>query len=153
EHDQRLLVVEWLHGPTTHELLGRQQGRRTGELAAAWMRRAESLQVKLGKRIDVERVLRRAAKAVAALRAADPSLGDSSARLVGMLADTKPGERSIRVVHGALLDRTILDSGNGPGVIDWEHFGQGPPEFEAGKFLASIWHARIKKEALTTEAA
>src|SRR5439155_1347516 len=48
DHDLRVLVIGWLEGPTTHELVKQGQGRRAGELAAQWLRRTASLQVKLG---------------------------------------------------------------------------------------------------------
>src|SRR2546423_183329 len=48
DHDLRVLVIGWLEGPTTHELVKQGQGRRAGELAAQWVRRTASLPVKLG---------------------------------------------------------------------------------------------------------
>src|SRR5206468_11453990 len=56
-----------------------------------------------------------------------------------MLARTEPQEdEAPRLVHGALHDRNVLDLGDSPGVIDWQRFGQGPPEVGAGKFLAAV---------------
>ena len=60
-----------------------------------------------------------------------------------MLARTEPKEDARRVVHGALHVRNILDLGCGPGVIDWQRFGQGPVEVEAGAFLASVWRVGL----------
>src|SRR5439155_708466 len=36
DHDLRVLVIGWLEGPTTHDLVKQGQGRRAGELAAQW---------------------------------------------------------------------------------------------------------------------
>src|SRR5207302_5712477 len=48
--------------------------------------------------------------------------------------------------------------GRWPGVIDWQQFGQGPVEFDAGTFLATVWRigrkdARLEPEAARTEEA
>src|SRR5256885_7825081 len=48
DHDLRVLVIGWLEGPTTHELVKQGQGRRAGELAAQWVQRTVSLPVNLG---------------------------------------------------------------------------------------------------------
>src|SRR5256886_3682064 len=50
DHDLRVLVIGWLEGPTTHELVKQGQGRRAGELAAQWVQRTVSLPVNLGDR-------------------------------------------------------------------------------------------------------
>src|SRR5436853_146583 len=47
DHDLRVLVIGWLEGPTTHELVKQGQGRRAGELAAQWVQRTVSLPVEL----------------------------------------------------------------------------------------------------------
>jgi aminoglycoside phosphotransferase (APT) family kinase protein len=94
--------------------------------------------VKFGPPFGVGHMLRRAGKWVAALGAADASLGDVATALVATLARAQPKESAPRLVHGAFHDRNVLDLGDGPGVIDWQRFGQGPAEIEAGKFLAAV---------------
>ena len=155
ERDLRLLVVAWLEGPTAHELLRRGQGERAGELGARWLQRAATLrvQVKLGPPFGASQVLRRAGEWVAAFRAADDSLGTAAAMLVGMLARTEPREEAPRLVHGSLHDRNILDVGGAPGVIDWQRFGQGPVELEAGMFLAAVSRLGLMHETLADETA
>src|SRR5205809_761915 len=49
DHDFRVLVIGWLDGATTHELLKTGQGERAGELGARWLERAFSLPVPLGQ--------------------------------------------------------------------------------------------------------
>src|SRR5205814_7538499 len=61
-------------------------------------------------------------------------------------------EREEGVLRGPLHPRHILDLGNGPGVIDWQQFGQGPLELDAGTFLASITRTRLRHDSLATEA-
>src|SRR5438067_7977096 len=48
DRDLRVLVIGWLEGPTTHELVKQAQGRRAGELAGQWVRRTGSLPGKPG---------------------------------------------------------------------------------------------------------
>src|SRR5438067_2880698 len=47
---------------------------------------------------------------------------------------------------------SLLDLGDAPGVIDWQRFGQGPQELDAGTFLATIWRIGLKDERLASEA-
>src|SRR5438552_1175855 len=51
---------------------------------------------------------------------------------------SQPRDRSVGLAPGTLSARHILDLGDGPGVIDWQQFGQGPVEVDAGMFLATI---------------
>jgi len=136
--ERRMLVIGWLDGPTAHELIKSGQGKRAGELAASWLGRAASLPVKLGAPFDAAHMLRRAGKWTAALGTADASLGTAAKALVGRLTRTQPKESTQRLVHGSFHDRNVLDLGDGPGVIDWQRFGQGSAEVEAGKFLAAV---------------
>jgi len=55
-------------------------------------------------------------------------------------------------VHGTLYARHILDTGEGPGVIDWHRFGQGPVELDAGMFLATLSRLRLLHQAHAGEA-
>lgn len=82
------------------------------------------------------------------LRAADPLLGAAAAALTGTLTRTQPQESGRHLVHGTLYCRHILDVGGGPGVIDWQRFGQGPLEFDAGVFLATISRLALRHEDL-----
>ena len=155
--EQRLLAVEWLEGPTLSALIARGEGRRAGELAASWIERAASLPLTQGKPFGVERLLQRADKCTATLAAAHADLGAAATRLLRLLENTAPDEGGRRLVHGAFHDRNIVDLGDGPGVIDWHQFGQGPAEVEAGMFLASLSRTALKRdrapEAARAEAA
>ena len=82
----------------------------------------------------------------------DPALGSAAKAVARTLLRGPPIERRPGLVHGTLYTRHILDLGDGPGVIDWQQFGQGPLELDAGTFLASITRTRLRHDSLATEA-
>ncbi len=98
-------------------------------------------------------ILHRARQWVTALRASDPALRIAAAALPARPAWTPPTESPPSIVHGALSARHLIDTGGGPGVIDWGRFGQGPVELDAGLFLATLWHIGLGDEGLAREAA
>jgi hypothetical protein len=153
ERDLRVLVIGWLEGPTAEQLLRDGQGARAGELAACWLQRAVSLTIKLGHPFGAARMLHRARKWATALGEADSALGLAAAALMKTLSRTQPNEHTARLVHGTLYARHILDAGDGPGVIDWQRFGQGPLELDAGMFLATIFRLGLLNKHLASEAA
>jgi hypothetical protein len=89
---------------------------------------------------------------LAGLRASDPAMRFAAAALPPAPARTRAKESAPGLVHGTLYARHVIDSGDGPGVIDWQQFGQGPVEFDAGTFLATIWRIGQKDERLAPEA-
>jgi len=93
-----------------------------------------------------------AGASVGALTAADPLLGAIAKRTAKILVRTQPGEGTPHLVHSTLYARHILDMGDGPGVIDWQQFGQGPLEVDAGMFLATISRAALRHQEVTDEA-
>jgi hypothetical protein len=153
ERELRVLVIGWLEGPTAHELVKDGQGARAGELAAQWFKRADSLSVPLGPPFERQRILSKAGNWVSTLQAADPALGTAATTVAATLERTQPQESAPRLVHGTLYARHIYDLGDGPGVIDWQRFGQGPLEVDAGMFLATIARVGLDHEKLAGEAA
>ncbi len=153
QHDLQILVIGWLEGPTLHELVKLGKGARAGQLAADWMRCAAALPLSLGPKLGSARVLYRAGEWVADLVAADPGLGKTAKALARVLANTQPREQAPRLLHGTLYARHMLDLGDGPGLIDWERFGQGSFELDAGMFLATIWRIGLDHSALAGDAA
>ena len=141
DRELRVLVIGWLEGRPLNQLVKEGQGERTGELAASWIRRVASLSLKLGPRCGVGYALYHAGRAVTGLAAVDPALGSAAKALAGKLARAQPEDHDPRLVHGTLYDRHLLDLGDGPGVIDWQRAGQGPLEFDAGMFLATLWRS------------
>ena len=152
DRDLRVLVIGWLEGATVHELVKQGRGQRAGELAAQWLRCAASLPVRLGLPHGAARILNGTREWVAQLREADPTLGDAATRLAATLAQTQSQEDRPRLVHGTFYARHVLDLGDGPGLIDWDRFGQGPLELDAGMFLSTIWRVGLDHEALVGEA-
>src|SRR5207249_5985326 len=65
---------------------------------------------------------------------------------------TQPKNGYPRMVHGTLYARHILDLGDGPGVIDWQRFGQGPIEIDAGMFLATLSRLGLRHDGHAIEA-
>ncbi len=124
DHDFRVLVIGWLDGATTHELLKTGQGERAGELGARWLERAFSLPVPLGQQLGAGYVLCEAGRSVTELVAADPTLRVAASAVGEALADSQPSDGVPRLVHGALYDRHVLDQDDAVGVIDWRHFGR-----------------------------
>jgi len=153
EHRLRMLIIGWLDGPTAQELIRAGHGARAGELAAHWLHRAASLSVKLGPPFGAASVRKDASKWVARLCAMDPALAAAATALGERLARTQPKEGEPRLVHGSLYTRHILDLGDGAGLIDWNCFGQGPPEIDAGMFLATVSRTRLLSEHCARQAA
>ena len=149
----RVLVIGWLDGPSVADLIKSGQGEHAGELAAHWFHRAASVEVKLGPPLGAARMLERARKWAAVVVAADPALESAATTAVTMLARTQPEERAPRLVNGGLYADHVVDLGDGPGVIDWGRFGQGPAELDAGIFLATTWRVGFRDESAAAEAA
>lgn len=153
DRDLRLVIMGWLEGRPANDLLTEGRGVRAGELGACWLKRVASLSVKLGPPFGVARVLAKANTKVALLSAADPALGRAARALVAALERTQPHEHHSHLVHGSLYARHVLDLGDAPGVIDWERFGQGSMELDAGMFLATLSRHRLRNEPSAGEAA
>lgn len=149
----RVLVIGWLDGPSAAQLIEHGQGARAGELAASWIQRAAALDVKLGPPLGAPRMLDRARKWAEAVMEADPSSKAAANAVVTTLTRTQPCDGPPRLVNGGLYADHVLDLGDGPGVIDWGRFGQGPLELDAGIFLATISRLRFGDESLAGEVA
>src|SRR5207245_5305279 len=119
-------------GASARGLVRSGQASRAGELAARGLHGTASLQMKLRPPLGATDVMDRVRTWVAALTASDPALGTAAVALAESLAHTQPKEGISRLVHGTLYARHIIDLGDGPGVIDWQRFGQGPVELDAG---------------------
>jgi predicted transcriptional regulator len=136
-----IMAIGWLEGPTAGELIANGQGARAGDLAARWIRRSASLPVRVRAASGAGEILSRAQHWVTALGAAHPSLGASAETIAAMLSSSVRDELSAHVVNGRFYARHVIDLGRGAGLIDWEHFGQGALEIDAGMFLATVWRS------------
>ncbi len=146
DHPLRVLVIGWLEGPSANELILSGQGARAGELAAQWLRHVAELPVRLGPQYGVAAILKQQFRWVADLAGSYPALEATATTLGERLERTQPKKPASRLVHGTFYTRHIFDLGNGPGVIDWQRFGQGPSELDAGIFLATTWRTRLRPE-------
>src|SRR5438045_1545441 len=90
DHDLRVLVIGWLEGPTAHQLVKQGQGRRAGELAAQWARRAASLPVKLGLPFGAAGMMHETRAWIGTLGTADLSVGAAARALAEAWARTEP---------------------------------------------------------------
>jgi aminoglycoside phosphotransferase (APT) family kinase protein len=153
ERDLRVLVIGWLEGPTAHQLVKDGRGARAGELAADWLQRAAAVSVPLGPPFGAQRIQTKVGNWVSTLHAADPTLGTAATAVAARLERTQPREAAPRLVHGTFYARHVFDLGDGPGVIDWQRFGQGPLELDAGMFLATIGRVGLDHGQLAGEAA
>jgi aminoglycoside phosphotransferase (APT) family kinase protein len=156
----RVLVISWLEGEPANRLIKSGRGRRAGELAAAFLWRLATLPIRLGPSFGPGDLLYDVGRSVAELSAAAAAVGDAATRVAKVLKGTQPKNGHPRLVHGTLYARHILDlgDGQGPGVIDWQRYGQGPVEVDAGMFLATVTrlglrHARDAREAVQAEQA
>src|SRR5256885_7146157 len=101
----------------------------------------------------VQGVRDRARGWLAGLRAGDPAMRFAAAALPASPVRTRGTESAPGLVHGTLYARHLIELRDGPGGIDWQQFGQGPVEFDAGTFLATVWRIGQKEERLAPEAA
>jgi Phosphotransferase enzyme family len=134
----RVLAIEWLDAPTLSAAIKSGQGRRAGELAAAWILGARNLHVTFGPHLGAESMLAKAYKWADGLGAADHALGVAASAVARHLVASQPVEGATQLLHGSLYDRHLLDMGDGPGLIDWDCFGQGPAEVDAAVFLSVV---------------
>lgn len=139
--DLHVLAVEWLDGVPLSHVVKDGEGDRAGRRAASWFQHASGMRLRSGRAAGPGYMLYRAGISARSLTSVDRPLGDVARRIASLLARTPPDPGSPRLVHGTLYARHLLDSGDVLGVIDWERYGQGPLELDAGVFLASI--ARI----------
>ena len=153
DRDLRALAIGWLDGRPANRLVKEHQGERAGELAASWIRHAARRRVKLGPPCGPGRMLYQIGVSVSALMASDGVLGSAAKTIAKTLVRGQPKEDLRHLVHGTFYARHILDLGDGPGVIDWQQFGQGPLEVDAGMFLATTSRIALRHTALSPEAA
>ena len=152
DRDQKILVLSWLEGPSASQLVRDGKGRRAGELAVAWLHAASGVDARFGPPRGCGHLLYQVGVSVGALTAADPLLGATAKRTAKVLTRTQPREGTPHLVHSTLYARHILDMGDGPGVIDWQQFGQGSFEVDAGMFLATISLAALRHQEVADEA-
>ena len=149
----KVLVMSWLEGRPLSHLIRRGLGERAGQLAASWLWHASRRRIRIGPPCGPGRMLYQAGVSAGVLGASDRLLGADAKAATKKLVRMQPGEKPRQLVHGTLYARHILDLGDGPGVIDWQQFGQGPVEVDAGMFLATISRLAFRHPDVADEAA
>lgn len=149
--DLRILVLEWLDGPSAFELIVAGEGARAGELAAEWLRVASRFSAAVDREYGFEAALERAGKWLLDISAADSDLGAEAAGRIGALVQTPPPASRPALQHGSLSVHHVLDLGEGPGVLDLDELARGPIERDAGRFLATISRAIDERPELARE--
>ncbi|HEY6224989.1 MAG TPA: aminoglycoside phosphotransferase family protein [Gemmatimonadales bacterium] len=155
EPSLKVLALEWLPGKGVNEIVKDGPAERAGEMGARWLRVSAQLSLSLGPPQDATRVLKESDRYLAELRSGDEALGVAGTQLIESLARSQPPVRVPRLVHGTLYTRHLLDPGGadqGPGIIDWDRFGQGPLELDAGTFLATLWRGALLRPKRAPEA-
>ncbi len=134
----RFLVLRWLDGVRGRELLDDEAGDRVGSLAVTWLRAVQCVGLGLGEVFDSSRVLLEASRWRDSLASANAAIGSDAAVTVSALQAKAPLATPHRLQHGSFSPSHLVDLREGPGLIDWDSFCQGPIELDAGNFLAVL---------------
>jgi len=134
--DAALLVTEMYAAPSTAELVERGESDRAGRLAAQWLRAAATPGVTLGDPYDPPHALEDVHRYVCTIGSAAGGLGGRAGAVRDRLAADIPPPGYSDLRHGDLHLSHVFDLGDGPGVIDWDTFRQGPVEVDAGMLCA-----------------
>ncbi len=136
-----LLVTEMYAAAPTTELIERGEPDRAGRLAAQWLRAAAKPGVTVGDPYDPPHALEDVHRYVCTIASAAGELGERAGTLRERLAANIPPPGYCDLRHGEFHLSHVFDLGDGPGVIDWDTFRQGPVEIDAGMLcaLAARW--------------
>lgn len=121
-----------LPGPDGRDLV-RRVGRALGELAVSPLEPC--------RRDDAAHQLARTSRALARANAAVPALGERLDRCLAVLAGAHDhlGDRAPVPVHGAAhLGQWLVDGGDRLGLVDFDRFACGDPEFDVATFLVEL---------------
>lgn len=158
-HDRDLgfVVTPLFTGRPMRELIRAGEGRRAGELAAAWLRVAAGSGVEVGIAYGPGVLLERLESWTPCLERADAGLALRAGRLVEALASAPASGRRSILLHGAFSPRHLVELPGGPGVFDLDAVGYGPAEVDAGMMLAGLSRlgaaGRLQAEAAAATAA
>jgi aminoglycoside phosphotransferase (APT) family kinase protein len=149
------VVQAWLNGRSAHELLADGAGARAGELGAAWLRAVWESGIAAGPRRGPREVLDELDANATALGRQEPALVPAVSAVMELLERvTPPGATRPVLQHGTFRTDQLIDIGDGPGVLDWDSFGRGALEHDAGTFLAWLsYSGTARSGAQATQAA
>src|SRR5437870_3182443 len=138
--DAALLVTEMYAAPPITELIERGECDRAGRLAAQWLRAAATPGLTLGDPYDPPHALEEIHRYVYTIASAAEELGGRAGAVWDRLAADIPPPGYSDLRHGSFYLSHVFDLGDGPGVIDWDRFRQGPVEVDAGMLCAMAAH-------------
>src|SRR5207237_979636 len=110
---------------------------RAGRLAAQWLRAAIKPGAALGDPYDAPHVLEDVQRYVRTIARAAGELGGRAGAVRDQLAANMPPPGCTDLRHGGFYLSHVFDLVDGPGVIDWDTFRQGPAEVDAGMLCAA----------------
>ncbi len=131
-----LIVTEMYAAAPASELVKRGDADRAGRLAAQWLRAAIKPGVALGDPYDPPHVLEDVQRYVRTIARAAGELGGRAGAVRDQLAANMPPPGCTDLRHGGFYLSHVFDLVDGPGVIDWDTFRQGPVEVDAGMLCA-----------------
>jgi len=135
--DAALIVTEMYAAAPATELVERGDADRAGRLAAQWLRAAIKPGVALGDPYDPPHVLEDVQRYVRTIGRAAGELGGRAGAVRDQLAADIPPPGCTDLRHGGFYLSHVFDLVDGPGVIDWDTFRQGPVEVDAGMLCAA----------------
>src|SRR5437879_5735114 len=135
--------------PPITELIERGECDRAGRLAAQWLRAAATPGLTLGDPYDPLHALEEIHRYVCTIASAAEELGGRAGAVWDRLAADIPPPGYSDLRHGSFYLSHVFDLGDGPGVIDWDSFRQGPVEVDAGMMsaMAARWAVRRPNHA------
>ncbi len=147
--DAALLVTEMYAAPPITELVERGECDRAGRLAAQWLRATATPGLTLGDPYDPPHALEDIHRYVCTIGSAAGELGGRAGAVWDRLAADIPPPGYSDLRHGSFYLSHVFDLGDGPGVIDWDSFRQGPVEVDAGMMsaMAARWAVRRPNHA------
>ena len=135
--DAALIVTEMYAAAPATELVERGDADRAGRLAAQWLQAAIKPGVALGDPYDPPHVLDDVQRYVRTIGSAAGELGARAGAMRDQLAANMPPPGCTDLRHGGFYLSHVFDLVDGPGVIDWDTFRQGPVEVDAGMLCAA----------------
>ncbi|TLZ64001.1 MAG: hypothetical protein E6K20_00805, partial [Gammaproteobacteria bacterium] len=130
--DAALLVTEMYAASPITALVEQGECDRAGRLAAQWLRAAATPGLTLGHPYDPPHALEEIHRYVCTIESAAGELGGRAGAVWERLAADIPPPGYSDLRHGSFYLSHVFDLGDGPGVIDWDSFRQGPVEVDAG---------------------
>lgn len=133
-----------MDGSPSNTLIKQGRAARAAELASRWFRRATTFPTTSFETSPRSNsVFQETERWLELLKSSKPALREDVTALAEALERSRPRPDGSCLIHGTLYARHLLDLGDGIGVIDWDRFGRGPAEFDAGVFLATAWRSEV----------